>query len=353
MTPLYGVHAVGPRIIRHDLGHYRSAAVTATYTVNLPCQLQKSVWLRNTFERALQYTILGNPGLCFGIEKSGSKCTAGFKQLAEIQSGDVVKYFEIDVVHVGVSVDDHLSRVIGAAHSHQWVAGKPAWRTIVSYQASTKSAPGAKEAETSRVTINVTFLAHHAIADGLSGMAFHMSLMSHLGEVPEVGIEAAWPLSLPHDVPAPASIDHLLGLHDISDNVSEEVVDPVWAGGAILLPSTTEDTSRVRLITISNDRLLEILDVCKRNRTTLTGLLHGLICVTLLRHVEDARAFRSVTSYSIRKFTDADAMDIVNHISFITQYVPSAVLDELQATKTGSPAESCLILKMASAFGAA
>ncbi|KAM0531948.1 hypothetical protein ACHAP6_006578 [Verticillium nonalfalfae] len=32
-------------------------------------------------------------------------------------------------------------------------------------------------------------------------------------------------------------------------------------------------------------------------------------------------------------------------------YVPSAVLDELQATKTGSPAESCLILKMASAFG--
>ncbi|KAG7133429.1 alcohol acetyltransferase FCK4 like protein [Verticillium longisporum] len=43
-------------------------------------------------------------------------------------------------------------------------------------------------------------------------------------------------------------------------------------------------------------------------------------------------------------------MDILNHISFMTQYVPSAMLEELQATETGSPAESSLILKMASAF---
>ncbi|KAG7112162.1 alcohol acetyltransferase FCK4 like protein [Verticillium longisporum] len=136
----------------------------------------------------------------------------------------------------------------------------------------------------------------------------------------------------------------------MSENLSEEVDKPVWAGVAILLASTTEYRSRVRLITIPNNRLLEILDVCKRNRTALTGLLHGLICVALRRHVEDARAFRSVTPYSVRKFTNADAMDILNHISFMTQYVPSAMLEELQATETGSPAESSLILKMASAF---
>ena len=330
--------------VRYALGHYRSACVTATYRTTLRNNAPSQMHLSDILEHCVQATVQQHPGLCYGraSDEPGFPSPA-FVQIRTICRDDVVEYVD---GNKSSTPDDSLRQYLEAAHASLWPANKPSWKVIIcQHERESTNTP-----TPSSVRVDIAFLAHHAIADGLSGAAFHRAMMANFETASKATSCPEWPLVLTDARPVPSLVDDFIDFSAFAAVRDPDTGKHVWAGNPVSLPSVDEVHSKIRLVSISAERLSSMLQSCKRMRVSLTGVLHGLICASLARSLCDAPAFRAVTPYSLRAFTHASLQDIVNHICYMTKYIPRDWLQDLRASARQSLQEHDQIMKLAREF---
>ncbi|VTT68137.1 unnamed protein product [Fusarium fujikuroi] len=306
-------------------------------------------WLKDiiALEHALQATIREHAGLRYGICDEKVDGVPLFRQIRTFDSQDVMKVVtsrpragEGD----GMS-DELLSRDLESRHSELWPENKPAWRVVV-----LKHTNNCKSHRS--LTMHIAFFAHHAIADGLSGVAFHASLMNDLKL--DTPISAKWPLELNEIQDPPPTIEESVDCLSCNCTVCttpEKSDDPVWAGGPISTAPTENYESLVRIVTVPAAPFSDLLRKCKQANVTVTGLLHAIICTSLRSSIkEDVSGFRAVTPFSARRHTGASDAEIVNHISYLTSYISQQELQRFQNSARGSAAEEQHIIDLARRF---
>ncbi|KAI9367067.1 alcohol acetyltransferase [Aspergillus egyptiacus] len=237
-------------------------------------------------------------------------------------------------------------------HAMTWPSNKPAWRVIVLQHLHDDAETTSDQDMVER--LDVAFLAHHAIADGISGLAFHTSLAKNLPDISATTSAPTWPMTFKERLDAPPAVEECFDCLSCACSLckpSAAVHQPAWAGAGVSAESTASFKTLVRVVTIPAHRLSEILQSCKRHGVTLTGLLHALICTSLCRIIsEDYAGFRAVTPFSVRRHTKTPDEEIVNHISFLTSNVPRAQLTEIERCEPGSASETRSIIRLAESF---
>ncbi|CAG7561094.1 unnamed protein product [Fusarium equiseti] len=304
------------------LGQYNSACVTATYTISPKNEPDLRVFeerFRFALEGSLQATIQQHPGLLYGISDETEAGIAMYKQVDQIDQRDVLRIINSNEVNSTsadpkeTTPDALLSQILGEAHAEHWLPNKPAWKIIVlkHFQIDYKNHNSDR---TSLKRLDIAFVAHHAIADGLSGVAFHTSLMENFEGLSTSFCQPSWPMTFNERRTPPIAIEEsvdCLSCNCAICSSPDTCGRKAWAGEAISTTPTVSLNHMVRIVTIPADELSAVLQKCKQAKVTLTALLHALICTSLRRGIKEAvPGFRSVTPLSLRQHTGASKRDI-------------------------------------------
>jgi hypothetical protein len=313
--------------VRHNLGYYRCVANTATYSIdhtldNLPTLL----------ENALAKVILRHPPLCCGLINE-DKNDPSFVRL---ESVDVSKCIIYRTLHSSSPEEYKQGLIEIFEHQHQqlWpdLHCRPGWKLIF-----VQSKPLPAE----RTVFDAMFAYHHAIADGLSGMVFHRSMMGALNDPATVTMEDSIikiPDSLILPPPLEDMVDFKVSWWYLLSTLWKEMrpkwlstdSSPPWTGAICSPINIQKYESHVKLITLSANDVTTILAACKKQKTTLTGLLHGLIVASLASRVPSATSFTSMTPFSPRYLsgissTNDIAAQVCGHSSRYNPEIISAI----------------------------
>ena len=267
-----------------------------------------------------------------GIVGEGGDAPA-FTRLQQIALGDVLEFRKIDAV-TDTEYDEKLMRMVGEQHSQLWpdLHLRPAWKLIIAQ----RSNRGVGEKEKA---VDAVFAFHHAIGDGTSGMAFHQSLLKALNTVPSRPPSTIRTIiQVPSHSAIISAVEDLIRL-EISWSFllrqiwekwrpwwSVPVSSKPWTAAVVTLPHPDDFRSRVRLISLPRALTRQILSECRTRKTTLTGLLHGIIVSQLSLLVPEARSFRATTPYSLRPVTGTSVEEIAVQLSALTtEYAPDTI----------------------------
>ncbi|KAF5661960.1 branched-chain amino acid aminotransferase [Fusarium circinatum] len=304
----------------------------------------------NALEHALQATIRQHTGLQYGISDEKEAGVPLFRQISTFDRQDILEVIDNqyakahDQEAVDVN-DDGLSKSLQNGHSELWPENKPAWKVVVIKHPS-DFISGVL------LRLHIAFFAHHAIADGLSGVVFHASLMNNLKL--DTSTPTLWPLELNEVQDPPPTIEErvdCLSCNCAICTTPDQSDEPVWGGGPIPAAPTVDYESRVRIVTVPAAPFSSLLKKCKQSNITVTGLLHAIICSSLNNSVEEGiPGFRAVTPFSARRHTGASDGDIVNHISYLTSYVSREELQKIKAYKQGSTTGEERVIDLARQF---
>jgi hypothetical protein len=303
---------------RHSHGHYRSSAVTGVYHFTRD-QIKSFL---EPLKYALRETIKQHPGLCFSLVEKTAESDTHFLRLPTISWEDVVQFQTSNASEE--DGDSALSKLLRIGHQHLWKdTSKPVWKVIVlSHTNSTQRL---------RSRVDIAFLAHHAIADGGSGAAFHKSFHRFLSQASTIpNLHSEWPYQVHSSTTIPTAVEEAITLPTPATFSPPPPKHSAWTAIPPFLPTTPEILTRIHLITIPHPQVVNILRTTRRLAITLTGLLHALILTYLSRSVPSATAFRAVTPYTMRRFTGVSDDEILNHISYITTNWDIALLTTLR-----------------------
>jgi hypothetical protein len=297
----------------------------------------------------LKKTIEQHTNLSYGITEKDGQTEAQFVHLKKINWDDMVDFRTSNSIS---GEDETLSGQLGIAHQQLWKDQyrKPAWKFNVLRHSN--------ETLDREMRVDVTYINHHALGDGTSLAAFHKTFFEYLLQTSsECNPEAGWPHVVPSTIPKPIFVEDALPFPSISETKHQRSEPPVengppvpWTATQPSLPSIDSFVSRVEFITILASQLQNILSTCHRLKTTLTGLLHSLIIISLSRSVPGAHGFRATTPYSMRRFTNLSDDEIANHISSITTSWHERLLISARAIRENSPQEEELISEISKQF---
>jgi hypothetical protein len=189
--------------------------VTATYTISpdIDAGLSDSEdSFRFALERSLQATIQKHPGLLYGISDETEAGIALYKQVDQIDRRDVLMIINSNEVNSKAAdpkettPDALISQILGEAHAEHRLPNKPAWKVVVlkHFQSDSKNHDFDR---TSLGRLDISFIAHHAIADGLSGVAFHTSLMENFEGRSTSLCQPSWPMTFNERRAPPIAIE--------------------------------------------------------------------------------------------------------------------------------------------------
>ncbi|TAQ84848.1 hypothetical protein B7494_g6838 [Chlorociboria aeruginascens] len=321
-------------------GHYRSAGTTARYIFASPDLESSLAEFLDLLKSALWKNVERHPSLCIGVTDETPSSEAQFFRHEKIEWDDIVEVLPETLPEE--SEDIALSKQLGMGHQHIWKDAytKPSWKILVlphGYQTSSRSR-----------TIDIAFLSNHAIADGLSNVAFHRSLCEYLYKASSLSnLVTTWPIRIPATVNPPVPIEQFITIPSDSSDLSDASDFSPWTGPA---PSLDPYTSRCTILTIPETSLTHILKRCKDNSITLAGLLHAYITIHLARSLPQASALLATTPYSMRRFTKTSNHEMVNHVSICMSSFSSSIITEIRASEHGGEAEWKVVRMIAAQF---
>ncbi|MCJ1387584.1 hypothetical protein MMC18_000427 [Xylographa bjoerkii] len=321
---------------RQVLGIYNSVIVTATYNVR-PKHEDPSFY--SIFCAIISGLVYRHPSLGCYFEGEDTP-EPEFRRLKTIKVDDVLQMIDLEK-------GESLAQKLQVLHDQQWpVDRKPLWKLIVmrELQSASDTSIGS--------TLHIAFVYHHVIGDGLSGTAFHTSLLQELENIEQTSQDLR---------EAPKTVDTRLSTRLIEPiekltilplswlflikQVVQEYAprwligapSPLWAG----LPVQTLDKcpfrSRVRIVTIRADRVEGLLKESKKHGMTLTSLLTAALVSTLADVLPEAPRFLSMTAYTLRRVTGTSMNDMVNQTSSFATTYPAHILDRIR--KASDPAK--------------
>jgi hypothetical protein len=291
---------------RHHLGYYRCVANTAKYSIDEHLEDLSSV-----FETAVAKVILQHPALCCGIINEDKKDPA-FIRLNSIDVSKCIEYRDLDVLTVE-EYDQKLAEIIEHQHRQLWphLDSYPGWKVIIVQSKTVNSSS----------IFDMVFAFHHALADGLSGMVFHRSILKALNDSSESPSLKDHVLTIPDSITLKPALEKVVNFK-VSWRFFLGVLwlgmkpkwlfrnpSPPWTGSVCAPLPIQHYASRVKFISIQDHLVSNILAACREQKSTLTGLLHGLVIASLTSRVPSAPGFIAITPYSLRNLTGLSATD--------------------------------------------
>lgn len=289
----------------HLLDLYRSTIVTCRYNIHdkiVDEGVQEQ--LIDKLEQAIAAAVLRHPFLQVGIVDEDSKCPH-WVQLETINLAHHIKWqllIEGSTEEYQSLYNSSLREQLDTKFLN--LQTRPAWRVVVLRSKRNLS------------YLDLMFVWNHPIADGMSGKIFQETVLRHLND----------PVSVTE---RPLLQNHVLRLSSTAERLPppmEKMVKfPVSLGFAAATawqelkpsflagePSTNATWAPIRLepyettqriISLDNSTLQNILSACRQNKTTLTGLLHAAVLISLATQLADkeAPAFASVTALNLRR----------------------------------------------------
>jgi hypothetical protein len=284
--------------------------------------------LSSSIEAAVTKVILQHPTLCCGIINE-DKNDPTFIRLDSIDISKRIEYREIQAS----TPEDHergLIKVLEQKHCELWPDPKtlPPWKIII-VQSAALSSQGSK--------FDAVFAFHHALGDGLSGVAFHRSFLQSLNDASNDKL-ASPIVKVPESITLPPamekSIDFKISWWFLITQLWNELrprwlfpdAAPPWTASPCSAANIQTYKSRVKIFTIHSDLVVKILAACREQNATVTGLLHGLIVTSLASHVPEASSFASGTPFSLRHLSGLSASAMGCQVSGHTStYTPEIV----------------------------
>ncbi|KAK9445443.1 Alcohol acetyltransferase [Metarhizium brunneum] len=265
----------------HLLGQYVGTVLSVTYIIPSPQPQAR-------FEAAIAQTILQHPILQVAITGEDSP-DPSFVQLSSVNLRHHITWRS----PLASSKEQVLQEQLDTKFTR--LDTTPGWRIVILAQ--------------EEGTLDVLFAWNHAICDGISGKAFHESLLAHLNSAtPSSADLHDGTLNLPpiRAFPPPAtSAKFPLGPRYLITALWDEYKPPALAHPARWAPVRPSPyKTALRSLKLAAGLLQGVLSACRNHGTTLTGLLHALALVSLATSVppREAAGFRSETALDMRRF---------------------------------------------------
>lgn len=293
--------------VQHFHGYYRCVAVTAKYTTKM-----HSCGLAPLIESALTKVVLEHPMLCAGIIDENTEKPA-FVRLDTIDLSKCVEYRDV-IAFTLAEYNEVLENILERQHSLQWpdMPRRPGWKIIVLQSTALSS---------NKTSFDIVFAYHHALADGVSGLIFHHSLLDALESNTAVENQDRF-IKIPRRITLPSPLENQLNFTVSLPFLLREFLKgsiPVWmkclgktlawTGAPSSLKQIQNYRSRSKILTIGAYQLALVLASCRKQKATLTGLLYGIIVVSLTSHVPRAKRFEAGVPYSLRQLLDDGSSD--------------------------------------------
>jgi Alcohol acetyltransferase len=226
-----------------------------------------------------------------------------FERVSSINLEDHISIIHDDAANDGSL--ETLEKILPPILDRPWPAGIPAWRVFI---LSLPSADGAR-----KTSCFVAFAFSHTLGDGVSGLAFHRTLLDAWRNDTAKDEKQSFlmtpssrTLSAPFDTPerlpiswkfllgpliavyVPKFLGELLGLRAAASTVDAGT----WTGSHVFFEPKTDQT-RVKLLEIEAPIVQKALQVSRNHDAKLTAVTHQLIIRALSRAIPD----RNVTNF--------------------------------------------------------
>ncbi|KAM3083718.1 Alcohol acetyltransferase [Clarireedia jacksonii] len=288
----------------YTLDQYRGTSIACRYSI--PPRLagpESKPHLMRVMEAAIIDVVLKHPTLHVGIIDAESK-KPRWVQLERLNLHEHVTWQFLDASMSFDKMSQELT-VTEVDGTFSDLERRPGWRIVFMYQESTN-------------LLEINFTWNHPHADGISGKIFQTDICQSLNaqmQKDHNGQEntISRVIELPKTSNLPPAIEEVCKLP----------VDPLFVArmaweefGPASLVWTRPSLARwapfqispyktqFRAFTMESDAFGKVLVACRRHKTTLTGLLHGLALVSLssLISEEVQPAFESGTTVDMRRF---------------------------------------------------
>ncbi|KAE9375706.1 hypothetical protein N431DRAFT_556083 [Stipitochalara longipes BDJ] len=266
---------------RHHLGFYNNVGLSAAYA----CQTLRSADLKAAIFSALAMVIERHPALSSIVMDEGSN-EPYFARLPEINLEDSVTFVTRQLPVTGNGRDIELDNILAIQHNTPFKKNHgilPYWRVII-------VTPAKLENE-----FVISFIFHHSLGDGASGMVFHRDLLAALSSDPP-------PLTSniihPVNTPLLPNLEILLPLATPHASVSPSSTG-LWSGSNIIPPTRSNFTS----LSFTAKTTKHLLHACKLHGTTLTSTLPVLIASALFSCIPNTfHSLECTIPVSLRRF---------------------------------------------------
>lgn len=233
---------------RQVLGIYNSVIITATYTTPLTLTAEA---IYSTLSSIIPPLIQRHPVLCCYFEGADTSKSV-FKRLNKIVVADVLQIR--DLRNPGA-----LSDVLQELHDKRWsINFESLWKLVVLREP-------VESPEAGNFKIHIAFVYHHILGDGLSGTAFHKSLLGEMKNTEQAGLQTT---DVPEVIDTPICINLVepvekltslpVGWLFLLQQLMKEYApswltsasSPTWAGEPVQTLKTCPFRSRVRIVVI-------------------------------------------------------------------------------------------------------
>jgi hypothetical protein len=266
---------------RHHLGFYNNVGLSAAYT----CPTLRSADLKASIFSALAIVIERHPILAAIVVDEDSN-EPRFARLAEISLADAVTFVTRQLPETGNSQDVELDSILEIQHNRSFKENHgslPFWRLVI-------TTPPKQENE-----FVASFIFHHSLGDGTSGMVFHRDFLAALSSNPP---HLTSNTIHPPNTPLLPNLEALLPLATPPASASSNP-NNLWSGSKIILPTR----SNFHSLTFSAKTTHNLLQACKQHGTTLTSTLPVLIASALFSTLADTfNSLECTIPVSLRRF---------------------------------------------------
>jgi Alcohol acetyltransferase len=291
----------------HDMGFHHNVSVVARYSCSTPILDYSFIFV------ALRQAIQRHPAL--GVTVSGKNTPRPyFLRLGGIDLSKIISFVEVPADNE--ARQKVLDRVLSEQNSIGFnIDGLPLWRIVVLHQ---------REAE-SPSAVDLAFVWHHVIADGLSGLVFHSTILRILNSVIEQkelvhfsprGSQTVIPDGL---AIAPTSAKPLFPPIEDILSLSMSMMGRItqvykswlgswfasneagkWSGSPYHCNAPIR--TQIRQISIPADSVDRLVKRCRSEQTSVTAFLQTLVGKIITEVFADADRLRCAVAISLRRF---------------------------------------------------
>ncbi len=266
---------------RHHLGFYNNVGLSAAYA----CPTLRSADLKTSIFSALAIVIERHPILSAIVMDEDSN-EPHFARLAEINLEEAVAFVIRQLPETGKSRDVELDNILALQHNKSFKENHgslPFWRLVI-------TTPPQRENE-----FVASFIFHHSLGDGASGMLFHRDFLAAL---------SSDPLPLANHIFLPSNKTLLPNLETLLPLANPCIPTPhnssnLWSGSKIIPPTR----SNFHSLTFSAKTTYFLLQACKQHSTSLSSILPVMVASALFSVLPETFASLECTiPVSLRRF---------------------------------------------------
>ncbi|KAI1080887.1 alcohol acetyltransferase [Whalleya microplaca] len=336
------IRALGPLEIFVSAHHLLRTAcrtiVTGRYAIPADSSFQV---LAPILEQALALTILEHPLLTVGLASEDSK-QPSWVRVKHIDLEGMITWTQAPESD---NYDQFLEQVLMKHHDTPFpdLETVPGWRLTV-----------LRNSDIPLRYIDVAFHYNHANIDGISGKIFHKALHRNLNLVSGGNTDALRAvemdchiLHLPQDLQLPPTQEDLMKF-PISPSF---LISTAWKGlrPSFFVPEefarwapiqASPNETTLQLFTAEAADMRHLLSACRKNRTTITGLFHALVLVSLSQRLPNQPGFVGGSTINTRRFIEDDTLDpdnlMGNFVTLMTHFFDSKFVSALRARARSS-----------------